>query len=219
MSEVVIAVRGQHEIRVPAETAQVRARAVADGPDRAEVIRRATALTEPLRAELTAADAAAVLESWSTGQVSVWGERPWNDQGAQLPIVQHASIEVSATFTDIDALSRWLGDLAEREGIQVDGTEWTLTAATRARVEHDAAVGAVADAVTRARSYAQALGKTGVEAIEVADAGLLTAGDAHAEQARAKSMMAMDAGDAAPIDLRPTVLSVRAEVDARFRAS
>jgi uncharacterized protein len=218
MSEVVVTVRGEQERRFAPEHAVVSLSVRADGPERGPVVERVTALTEPLRDDLVAAQRSGEVVEWSSGRVAVWSERPWNAEGRQLPPVHHASIDVSATFRDFGALSWWLGETADVEDVQLGGIQWLLSPETRARVERDVAAEAVDAAVSRAGAYAAALGLDTVTPLEIADVGLLAT---RAETSAAPKMMRAMAMDAAgpALSLQPADIVVTAAVDARFRAS
>jgi uncharacterized protein len=213
MSDIVITVRGQHSARVTAERASVQVSASVDGPDRTAVVEQATALAAPLHAEVVAHADAGAVDTWSSDRVSVWADRPWNDRGEQLPIVHHATITVAATFTDATALSDWLSELALRDGVQIGGVDWSLSPETRVQIEREVATRAVGEAVRRATAYAQAIGKATVEAIELADVGLLGTGSEEPSAPRHAKAMMMDAGSP-EIDLRPGEITVSAAVDA-----
>jgi uncharacterized protein len=219
MSEVIVTVRGEHERRVAPEFAVVQLVARADGPERGPVVERATQLAAPLHDDLVASQRSGEVVEFSSGRVAVWSERPWNSDGRQLPPVHHASIEVSATFRDFGALSWWIGEVADTEGVEVAGVQWTLSPETRARVEQEVATEAVEVAVERARAYASALGLDTLAAREIADLGLL---GTHPEPApgapKMMRAMAADAGGAA-LTLQPADILVTAAVDARFVAS
>lgn len=216
MSELTITVRGESETRIAAEIGVASVVVAVDGHDRAAVVQQAGALAEPIRADLAARDEARTIESWSSRQVSVWSDRPWNEQGRQLPLVHHASVTITATFTDFAALSDWLSTLAEHDGIQIGGVDWQLTPATRLQTERDVATDAVGVAVHRATAYAEAIGKSTVEALEIADLGLLAGDGGGSRERLAKSAVLMDAADVA--DFRPEDIVVSAAVEARFRA-
>jgi uncharacterized protein len=219
MSDIVITVRGQHQRQVTAERASVQVSASVDGPDRAAVVEQVTALATPLQEEVAAHAAAGAVETWSSARVSVGADRPWNDRGEQLPLVHHATITVTATFTDAIVLSDWLSVLALRDGVQVGGVDWSLSPETRAHIEREVASAAVAEAVRRATAYAQAIGKATVEAIELADAGLLGGEQESPSRRHAKALLMDSASIGSGIDLRPGEITVSAAVDARFRAS
>jgi uncharacterized protein YggE len=219
MSEVIITVRGEHEARVAPERAVAHISVSADGPQRGAVIERIAALATPVREDLGARKAAGTLTDWSSQRVSVWSDRPWNNEGRQLDLVHHASVELSATFTDFMVLSDWLNELAERDGLQVGAVEWLLSPETRSRVERDVATAAVAVAVDRATAYAGAIGLSTVTPVEIADLGLLTGGAEAGPSPRTFAKAAMDAAGAPAIDFQPDDIVVSAAVEARFRAS
>ena len=105
MSEVVITVRGEHEARVAPEEGIVRLSVRAEGPERGGVVERISALSEPLRTDLSARKEQGGVREWSSQRVAVWANRPWNAEGKQLSLVHYASVEFSAVFTDFAALS------------------------------------------------------------------------------------------------------------------
>lgn len=219
MSEVIITVRGENEARVAPERAVAHVSVTADGPERGAVVERIAALATPVREDLAARKAAGSLTDWSSQRVSVWSERPWNNEGRQLALVHHASVELTATFTDFMVLSDWLNGLAERDGLQVGAVEWLLSPETRSRVERDVATAAVAVAVERATAYAGAIGLTTVTPVEIADLGLLTGGQEGAPSPRMFAKAAMDSGGSPAIDFQPDDIVVSAAVEARFRAA
>ena len=138
--------------------------------------------------------------------------------------MHYASVEITATFTDFAALSWWISDVAERDGVQVDDVTWRLTPATAKSTEADVAAHAVKVAVDRATAYAAAIGLATLTPLEIADLGLLT--DAAPDRLRQPKMMramamgAMDARGGAPaVELQPEDIVVTAAVEARFSAT
>jgi uncharacterized protein YggE len=223
MSEVTITVRGEHELRVAPEEAVAHLSVRAEGPERGAVVERIAAVAAPLREDLESRKAAGTLTEWSSQRVSVWANRPWNNEGKQLALVHYASVEITATFTDFAALSWWISDVAERDGVQVDRVDWRLTPVSAKAFEADVAAQAVQVAVDRATAYASAIGLRTVTPLEIADLGLLTrAPDQPApapKMLRAMSMAAMDAGGAGPaVELQPEDIVVTSAVEARFGA-
>lgn len=224
MSEVTITVRGEHEARVAPEEAVAHLSVRAEGPERGAVVERIAALAAPLREDLETRKSAGTISEWSSQRVSVWANRPWNNEGRQLALVHYASVEITATFTDFAALSWWVSEVAERDGVQVDTVTWRLTPATAKSVEAEVAAQAVKVAVDRATAYAGALGLAALTPLEVADLGLLTHGSDASSPApkmmRAAPMAAMDsgAGGGPAVDLQPEDILVTAAVEARFAA-
>lgn len=217
MSEVVITVRGESETRIAAEEAVVRVSVRADGPERGPVVERAQRRAQNVQDGLVAHQRSGEVSEWSSGRATVWSERPWNSDGRQLPLVHHAAVDLSATFTDARALSWWLGDIAESDDVEVTAVDWRLSPQTRARTERDVAARAVRVAVERAESYAEALGLGSVVAVEIADAGLLGARPEASTPLAARMMSASaDAGPA--FSLQPADIVVASVVEGRFRA-
>lgn len=221
MSEVIVTVRGEHEQRVAPEEGTARLTLRVEASTRGAVVEQIAQLAMPIRDDLTKRQDDDGLKEWNSQRVSVWAERPWNNEGKRLPLVHHATVEVRATFTDFAALSWWLSDVAETEGVQVDTVEWALTPETARTTEAGVAAEAVRVAVERATAYASALGLASVAPLEVADVGLLTPerpppGPAPMLRAMA---FASDAGSGGPaVELQPQDIVVKAAVEARFLA-
>jgi len=222
MSEVVITVRGDHEARVAPEEGVVRLSVRAEGPERGGVVERISALAEPLRTDLDARRQLGGVRDWSSQRVAVWANRPWNAEGKQLRLVHYASVEFSAVFTDFAALSWWVSDISERDGVQIDTVEWRLTRGTATQAEADVATEAVRVAVERASAYARAIGLSSVTPMEVADVGLLSRDDPGAPAPMARMLKAAsfaeDVGGGPAVEFQPEDILVSAAVEARFMA-
>jgi uncharacterized protein YggE len=159
--------------------------------------------------------------AWSSDRISVWSDRPWNNEGAQLPLVYHATIGVRASFIDFDALGQWVETVATTSGVTVASIDWELHDATRTQLLDEVRTKAVRDAAAKALVYAQAAGLTAVTATAIADPGLLGSPDGSPlpPGAAAPRMFAAKAmADGAPLTFTPQDLEVAAQVDARFAA-
>ncbi|MFE5410470.1 SIMPL domain-containing protein [Microbacterium sp. NPDC056569] len=223
MSDVVITVRGEHETRIAPERAIAHLTIRAEGPERGAVVERMAALTEPVRDDLASRKSAGTVTEWTSQRVSVWSERPWNNEGKRLAPVHYATVDFSVTFTDFAVLSWWAGEVAERDGVQLGWIEWKLTPETKAAVERDVATHAVGVAVARATAYAGALGLGNVTAVELADVGLLTQPSVPEaapapRMLMAKASFAADAGGGPAVQLQPEEIVISAAVEARFAA-
>jgi uncharacterized protein YggE len=221
MSDVVITVRGEHEVRVAPEEGVVRLSVRAEGHERGSVVERMAATAEPLRADLETRKEQGTVRDWSSQRVSVWANRPWNSEGKQLALVHYASVEFTAVFSDFATLSWWVTDVAERDGVQVDGVDWRLTRTTAKQIEAEVAAEAVRVAVERASAYAQAVGLASVSPVEIADVGLLGRGGSDPVQPVARMMkasFAADAGGGPTVELQPDEIVVSAAVEGRFAA-
>lgn len=226
MSDTIISVQGEHSAWYPAERATVRVSVHAFGDQRESVLQRATAAAATIRGQLesmTDKDAGPVTW-WASDRVSVWSERPWNNEGKQLPLVYHSSIDFTAKFRDFDVLSSWVEQVAAIDDVIVSSLHWDLTEATRISASTEVRSSAVKDAVAKAAVYAKAVGLDSVTAIAIADPGLLgDQGGGNGPLAPAPRMMqakmSFDAGGAAPqLQLKPEEIEVACVVDARFTA-
>lgn len=219
MSEVIITVRGEHELRVAPERAVAHLTVQVDGADRGAVVEQVAAVAAPIRAELDERRDRGEIVDWTSQRVAVWSQRPWNQDGVQLDPVHYASVEITATFSDFAALSFWLGELSDRDGVQVGTVEWQLDPETRSRLERDAATAAVGAAVERASAYATAIGREHVEPEQIADLGLLAGASSPEIRPLMARAASMDMASGAPmVDLRPDEIVISAAVEARFRA-
>ena len=222
MSEVMVSVRGEHEQRVPPQEGTARLTLSVEASTRGAAVERIAELATPVRDDLARRQTEEGLREWSSQRVSVWAERPWNNEGKRLPLVHHASVEIRATFTDFAALSWWLSDVAERDGVQVDAVEWALTPDALRATEGAVAATAVRVAVERATAYAEALGLASVTALEVADVGLLSRDRPEPvpgpPMMRAMMASGPNGGGSPAMDLQPQDIVVTAAVEARFLA-
>jgi uncharacterized protein YggE len=217
MSEVIITVRGEHELRVAAERATVHVSVAFDGPDRADVVERTLAAAEPVRTGLEARKNAAAVTEWTSQRLSVYADRPWSNDGRRLAPVYRASIEFTGTFSDFSELSVWVTELTVHDGVTIGAIDWHLTPETEAEVEREVATQAVGVAVSRARAYAEALGLSTVAPLEIADRGLISeAAPVMPEMMMARSA-AMDSGPS--MEFQGEEITVSATVDGRFAAS
>lgn len=223
MTDTIITVRGEHLARFPAEEAVAYAQVRVDGPERAVVVAAASAAASALSASiqpLLNADAGPVTR-WIAEQVRVWSQRPWNDQGAQLDLVYYAQLDARAIFTDSEALAGWVEKAGGMDNVQVSGITWRLSDAGQRDAEAGVRTAAVAEAVEKARSYAQALGLASLEPLALADVGLLGDQGATDQRVMFKAMAAPMAasGSGSEFQFSPDDIEVHAAVDARFRAS
>ena len=223
MSETVITVQGSSSIKHGAERATVGIAVSHDGPARDKVFAETTKVSEAIATALKGLRDAASgpVVAWSSDRVSVWSDRPWNNEGAQLPLVYHASIGVRATFSDFDALARWVETVATTSGVTVGSIDWELLDATRDALLGEVRTKAVQDAASKALVYARAAGLTAVTATAIADPGLLGSPDGPpiALGGGGPRMFAAKAmSDSGALTFTPQELEVAAQVDARFSA-
>ncbi|WP_127128753.1 SIMPL domain-containing protein [Georgenia sp. SYP-B2076] len=216
-----IAVTGQFLVRHDAERGTVRLSVALEGSSRDDVVERAARLHGEMGRQLGALHdpAAGPVTSWSSDQLRVWGQRPWNQEGRQLPVVYYAAAGVAATFVDVAVLSSWLTEISLLDGITVDGVTWGLTEDTLAAITDEARRGAIAAAAHKAAVYAESLGLSRVRATALSDPGLLEHDDGPSPKGAARlSAFAADASRPGGFTLRPEEITVEVVVHARFAA-
>jgi uncharacterized protein YggE len=218
-----ITVRGSYSAFQPPERATARATLGFEGPQMQPVYDRVVRDLEAVKASIVEIHDPehGPVTWWATQQVRTWANRPWNQDGKQLPLVHHASVGVEVKFRDFAVLTRWIAGHVERTaGFSLDGVEWALTELLRHQLERDVRARAVRDAATRAQEYADALELGPVRALALADAGMLGNG-LHPMSVGAEAAY-MRAGKAADSDgqlaLSPEDIEVAAVVDGRFAA-
>jgi uncharacterized protein YggE len=226
MADTTITVRGEHSAWYPAERATAAVAVHADGPKREAVFSNAVAASETIRGLVQPlADAKpAPVTWWTSDSVRVWSERPWSNDGKQLPLVYHSAIDFSVKFGDFEALATWIEAVAATEFATVGSISWDLTDATRKTVTDDVRAAAVADAVAKATTFARSIGLDSVTALALADPGMLGdatgggGGDDSPMFRGAMKMQAFDGGGPPVLALKPEEIVVASAVDARFAA-
>lgn len=218
-------VRGSHRLFHTPERATVVASLSLSGPKLQPVYDQVLRDLEAVKASIDAihSQTAGPVTWWSTKQVRTWANRPWNQDGKQLPLVHHASVGLEVKFSDFTALGRWVSEqVAGTRSFSLDGVTWALTEANRTGLERTVRTKAVQNAAQRAQEYADALGLGPVRPVGVADAGMLSVGlspqgmnDAapYARMAAAKA-----GGGDTELELAPEDIEISAAVDARFVA-
>ncbi|RZU64592.1 hypothetical protein EV379_0893 [Microterricola gilva] len=217
----IITVSGEAELKHSPERATAQLSVGFEGPVRERVLASSTELHGAVSEELAAllADGGPVT-AWSTEQLRVWGQRPWSQNGEQLPVVYHSAASVTATFADFAALSEWLGAASLREGVTVHGIDWALHEETTRELTHEAQQLAVGAALVKAENFAQSLGLGSLTPLALSDPGLL--GDENSPMpmmAMADSVSLRSRGAAGGAQFSPEEIVVSAAVHARFSAS
>ena len=221
MNDTIITVEGHFDYRHPAERGTVHVSAGFQGPAREEVVRLTTQRHSGLAEEAQRLRQEGAVTWWSAERLRAWSERPWNQDGKQLPLVHHAAASLKVKFADLARLAEWVERVASLDGVTLTGIEWALTEATRASITAEARHRSVQDAIERAAAYATSLGLTAVRPLAIADPGML--GDdsrPHSGATAAPMMRAMStAQESGGLDLKPEDITVEARVHARFAAT
>jgi len=124
------------------------------------------------------------------------------------------SVSLNVTVTDFTVLGDLVLRLADQDQATVSGPHWALRpdSGVYRQARHDA----IADALVRAREYAEALGSRVVSLIELADTGLSGQHPEGSPVALGGGMRTMMAGAAPSLDLEPRLQWIHASVEARF---
>lgn len=203
----VVAVRGEAHREVAPELARFTVTATARDRDRETTLTRLAERTAAVRVLLDAAEPA--VERRETGQLRVW---PETKRSGERVVAYHGSVTTTVTVVDFTALGELMLRLADQEQVEVAGPWWSLRPDSPAHRE--ARHAAIADALARAREYAEALGARVTALLELADTGLAAAPPMMAKAGFAR------AGEAAPeLELDPQPQPVQAAVEARFTIS
>jgi uncharacterized protein YggE len=215
-----ITVRGSAEHRYVAERATVTMSVVVEGADRHQVFTDAVAIQEPLASQLRELVELRAVGPWSSDQVRVFSHRPWEPEGRRGAPVQVARVEVVAEFVDFDRLSGFLDFWAGTDRVEVSSIMWDVGTKNRRSYEAEARKAAVDDAVAKAQSYANAVRRGKVVAVELADPGMLAndPGGLPPMPMMAKASFGDSTGDGPSLDLTPAEIVIHVDVDARFVA-
>jgi uncharacterized protein YggE len=208
-----VSVRGEANVEVDPEIAVVFVSVTAREKDREQAVRRLEQRRLTLQhifdtyadaIERIEGDAVEVHPDFKSGKPA---ERNTNSV---------ASSSLRVTLSHFPALEELIGALMHQELVSVRGPDWRLRPSSPAF--RQARLDAVQDAIRRARDYAEAVGGTVTELLELADVGLMAGGGTpHATAARAASLFRGAGPDEqVPISLTPEPQIVRGLVDARF---
>jgi uncharacterized protein len=214
-----ITVRGSYSAFEPPERGTVHATIAYEGAAMEPVYGRVARDLESVQTSITPLKSGdnGPVTWWSAEQLRTWSNRPWNNEGKQLPLVHHASVAVEVKFRDFAALSRWVGEhTANTEGFRVSQVEWALTVDRREALLKEVRTRAVRDAVGRAQQYADALGLGEIRPTAIADAGMLGVQLNPQGGQSPAYLRAAAAGAGAEVAFVPEHIEVAVAVDARF---
>ncbi|MGA8987258.1 SIMPL domain-containing protein [Aeromicrobium sp.] len=214
-----ITVRGSAEQRYPAERAVVSMAAAVESDDKQQAFSRATAIQEPLVSQLKELVELRAVGVWSSDQVRVFSHRPRDAEGNRLAVVHVARIQVSAEFTDFERLSGFLDFWSGTDAVEVSGVSWDVSTKNRRSYETEVRKAAVDDAVAKAQSYANAVRRGKVVALQIADPGMLTHPVGGRDSMPELTRVAFaESGRGPGLDLTPEDIVIHVDVDARFQS-
>ena len=206
----ILAVRGEVFREVPPEIARFSVTVVARDKNQsatlARLSERAKAVSELID---TYGDA---IDRRETGDLRMRAE--FKGSGERVA-AYHGSATTTVTVTDFSALGGLMFRLAEQEQASVSGPWWELRPGSP--VHADARRAAIAEAIGRAREYADALGARVTALLDLADSGMTD----RPMMTRAAFGMTGPAADGTPLELElnPQPQTVHAVVEARFAIS
>ena len=203
-----VVVRGEALREVPPEQAVFSVTVSARDKDQQAVLARLTERAAELRRTLDLYPDA--IERRETGGVQV---HPELKRGGERISAYAGSATTTVTVTDFAVLGELLLRLAGQELTAVAGPWWQLRPGSTAGAEVRRA--AIADALGRAREYAEAVGAQVDRLIEISDDGVGGSGDRHMMRAAAFGMSAGGAPDALELELDPQQQTVQASVIVR----
>jgi uncharacterized protein YggE len=222
-----LSVSGSATHRHRAERGVVHLTVGFDGDDREEVVRDTAAVHSRLTEQATAWRRQEAATWWSAQSVTVAVEtEATTDRGDGADATRASSVvrfrtraAVDVRFSDFDALASWVGDVAVEPGVTVEWIEWSLSHDRRPEVEKAVRVAAIADAVTRAGDYAEALGLGRPTLQSVFEPGLRPGAPGGGSPfGLARAVATFSSGGPVAFDLHPDDIEVTAEVSADFIA-
>ena len=216
-----VTVTGHGEATYPPERCTVHLTISFDGPDRQRTHAKAAETAGELKRRITAlhdSDSGPV-NWWALDQMRTSQHRPFNKDGRQLPYVYRTAAALEVKFSQLAEVDEFVNAASLLEGVTVDYLDWALTTKSRADKVIQVRDLAVRDASDKAKAYASSLGRAAIEAVAVADPGLLgveSSGHDSSPGARAYAMTPGGLDDS--ISLKPENITLTADVEARFEA-
>ncbi|GAA2526489.1 SIMPL domain-containing protein [Winogradskya humida] len=159
-----VVVRGEAVREVPPEIALFSVTVSARDKDREVAITRLAERAAELRSALD--DYPDAIERRETGGVQI---RPELKKGGERVSAYAGSISVTVTVTDFASLGDMLLRLANQDLTSISGPWWQLRPGSKAGAEVRRA--AIADALSRAHEYAEAVGAQVDRLVEIGDEG------------------------------------------------
>lgn len=210
-----ITVLGQGRAQAAAERASVAIRTTSEAKEPAAAMYAAAAAHARVCDEARSHVATGAAERWHADRVAINHRQEWVGENRAPRLVFVASASVTVTFIDTDALGVWVGELGAQPLHELGAISWSLTDATRQRLETEARQRAIADAVARAADYAAAAGLGTPQIASIAEPAAAPPDAPQPMFAMARGGVA-DVGSA--IELAAGEIDVTASVSVRFAA-
>ncbi|AOW92528.1 hypothetical protein BFN03_06955 [Rhodococcus sp. WMMA185] len=222
---VTITVTGHAERSCAPNRCVVHLNIVFDGTTRAEAADAASESVAALTKLIRSLDRkrAGPVRRWSLDQIQHSRHRPYHPEGKRLPWNYRSSAAGSVTFRDLGSVATFVDQASAIEGVSVGRLEWKLTRKSHAEAVSRVRDLAVRDALAKAKDYGRRLGCNRIDAVALADPGMLNAGQRPefgppVVREMAASAQAKD-HEHEGLALKPERLRITADVEARFEAS
>ena len=207
-----VAVRGESTREVDPEIAEFTVTVNARDKDRATTLKR---LADRVAAVRTILDGyAAAIEKQETSRMSVFAETKRSGEKITA-YVGNASTTV--TVTDLDMLGEMMLRVVDNDQTAVNGPFWSVRPGSP--VYREARHAAIADAITRAKEYAEALGARVIGLVELTDVGMSSPTMAPMAARFSSKAPGVYDGGRPDLNLDPQRQQINAQVEGRFRIS
>ncbi len=206
-----VAVRGESTREVDPEIAEFTVTVNARDKDRDTTLRRLADRVAALRTVLDGY--ASGIEKRETSRMSVYAETKRSGEKITAYV---GNATTSVTVTDLDMLGEMMLRVVGTEQTSVNGPFWSVRPGSP--VYREARHAAIADAITRAKEYAEALGARVTGLVELTDVGMSSPGMAPMGMQFSKARGGYDASQP-DLDLDPQRQQINAQVEGRFRIS
>ncbi|GAA1856871.1 SIMPL domain-containing protein [Myceligenerans crystallogenes] len=226
-----IAVGGYARRSRLAEIARVRVGVTREGLERGPVLREASDIHATLVAQLKQHSGDGVVDTWESTSVRAYTYTEWRGKREKRAERFRATSSVQADFVDFEALSRWLPEIADVDGVSIGGVDWALKRETREQMQTEVRADAARETRARAAAYADALGLDEPRCVGLFESGLRPGKDSGgspnypvpAPAAAAPSFRGAAAGAAEPppppqFELEPPELDVTISITADYEA-
>lgn len=207
-----VAVRGEVVREADPELGSFTVTVSARDKDRAATLTRVTGRHQAVRAVLDQYGDA--IEHRETRGVNVY---PETKRSGERVSAYAGSISTTVTMTDFALLGELMLRLADADQTSVYGPRWSLRPTSP--VHRDARRAAVAEAIGRAREYAEALGAQVIRLVELADVELSRGQAEYARPMRMTLAGATRGAGEPQLNLDPQRQTITAQVEARFTIS
>lgn len=216
-----ISVSGEQHVKAAPERAELALSVTSEGPDRAALLAEVTAAANQIHQEMSALHDGGSVERFSMQPLRTYSWRRNRSAAERVT----ASVDLTASFSDFEALGRYTADLGARNLVRLGWVNWTLTDATADRLRDECIAGAVLRARHRAKAMARAAGAGPIEIVEIADPGLMGSSEAKVMFSDRRTMSGMarqamiDRPEPEVVQVVPQEIEIGAQLQLRFTTS